>query len=68
MAGDGEARFTVAEIGFGGNSEFADLSERLRLIRGGWTAYYPTEVGEGSIYSASGRWPRISSKTRGGQK
>jgi hypothetical protein len=31
MAGDGEARFTVAEIGFGGNSEFADLSERSGL-------------------------------------
>ena len=27
-----------------------------------------TQLGEGSIYSASGRWPRISSKTRGGRK
>jgi hypothetical protein len=38
MAGGSEARFTMAEIGFGGNSEVADLSERLRLIRGGWLA------------------------------
>jgi hypothetical protein len=40
---------------FGGNSEFADLSERLGLIRGGWLAYDFTElVGAQFIGSDSG--------------
>jgi hypothetical protein len=37
-AGDGELGFTMAEIGFGGNSEFEHTSGWLWPISGGWLA------------------------------
>jgi hypothetical protein len=40
----------VAESEVGGNSEFADLSERSGLIQGGWLAWDLTELVGGSIY------------------
>jgi hypothetical protein len=67
-AGDGEACFTVAERDFGeiGNS---------RVLAGdrGWEQVLQlhddmAQLRAMSIYSASGRWSRISSKTRGGRK
>ena len=58
-AGDGELGFTVAEVGFGANPKFASSSEGLPAINGGWVDADVMQLGEGSIYSASGRWQLI---------
>jgi hypothetical protein len=50
-ASHGEVAFTVAETRFGGNPELELLSERLRVILGGWVLDYPTELTVASIYS-----------------
>jgi hypothetical protein len=51
--------FTVAESGFGANPKFTSSSEGLPAINGGWVDDDVMQLGEGSIYSASGRWPLI---------
>jgi hypothetical protein len=54
-AGRGEVFPTVFLRGFGGSSKFAHPGERLRLILGGWTLNYLTELAAGSIYRRSER-------------
>jgi hypothetical protein len=53
---------------FGGNSEFADLSERSGLIRGGWLAYDFTELVGGSIYRERQRRRSIRAGCAGGRR
>jgi hypothetical protein len=50
MAGDGEARFTVAEIGFGGTMKFKFAGDQLGTILGVGVPDYPTELAVASIY------------------
>jgi hypothetical protein len=62
-AGDGEARFTVEEI----------RNSRVLVDDRGWERVLQllddmAQLRARSIYSASGRWPRILSKTRGGRR
>jgi hypothetical protein len=53
---------------FGENSEFADLSERSGLIRGGWLAYDFTELVGGSIYRERQRRRSIRAGCAGGRR
>jgi hypothetical protein len=53
---------------FGGNSEYADLSERSGLIRGGWLAYDFTELVGGSIYRERQRRRSIRAGCAGGRR
>jgi hypothetical protein len=67
-AGHGEVSPTVFLRGFGGSSKFAYPGERSRLILGGCTLDYLTELAVGSIYTTGGRWPEILAVTRGGRR
>jgi hypothetical protein len=49
----------VAESEFGANPKFASSSEGLPTINGGWVDDDVMQLGEGSIYSARGRWRSI---------
>jgi hypothetical protein len=44
------------------------LSERLRVILGGWVCDDLAELMEGSIYTDRKRWPGIAMMTRGGRR
>jgi hypothetical protein len=44
------------------------LSERLRVILGGWVCDDLVELTEGSIYIDQKRWPGIATMTRGGRR
>jgi hypothetical protein len=43
------------------------LSERLRVILGGWVCDDLAELTTGSIYTKRERWPGIGTMTRGGR-
>jgi hypothetical protein len=58
----------VAESEVGGNSEFADLSERSGLIQGGWLAWDLTELVGGSIYRERQRRRSIRASCAGGRR
>jgi hypothetical protein len=67
-AGDGEARFTVAERDLGENSNSSSLVDDpvqglVQLMRN-----YPTEWRGHSIYSEGKRWPVNLGRTRGGRR
>jgi hypothetical protein len=44
------------------------LSERLRVILGGWVCDDLAELTAGSIYTKRERWPGIGTMTRGGRR
>jgi len=68
MAGDGEARFTVAEIGFGGTMKFKLAGDQLGTILGVGVLDYPMELAVASIYRLRGRWRSIRPSRVGGRR
>ena len=58
----------MAENGFGGNLKFELSEARLLTIAGDWVGDDVTQLGEGSIYRRSERWPRILDETHGDRK
>jgi hypothetical protein len=60
--------FAVAETRIGEKPKFKLSEAWLLTIVGGWVGDDVTQLGEGSIYRRSERWPRILDETHGGRK
>jgi hypothetical protein len=58
----------VAETRIGENPKLELAGDRLGAILGGLVCDDATQLGEGSIYRRSKRWPRILDETHGGRK
>jgi hypothetical protein len=58
----------VAESGFGAKPKFELSEARVLAIVGGSVGDDVMQLGEGSIYRRSERWPQILDEQRGGRR